>query len=76
MNGIVISSLDGGLLFYERAYAPNYGLNGQEVNSLQLSSSLYAVYRISQGESNESTGLSWIVKVGCADCVDFTLYIL
>lgn len=75
MNGIVITSLEGGILLYERSYVPNYGLGSQEINALQFSSSLYTVYRISQGEQNESSGLHWILKVRfenrCCWCVIF-----
>ena len=63
MNGIVFTSLEGGILLYEKSYVANYGLGSDEINALQLSSSLYAVFQISQGENNESSGLNWITKV-------------
>ncbi len=57
MNGILISSLDGGKLLYSHNFVPCFGLDAAGENSLQLSSSMFALYQMS------GNGLNFIKKV-------------
>lgn len=57
IKGILVSSLESGILIFSEAFAPNYGFNETVgADAMQLSSALYALYRLSMnGESGEET---------------------
>lgn len=66
MNGILLLSLNSGMLIYHKMYKENFGFNTNiGHNELQLSSLLFALYRMSyEDDSDTSNGLKSI-SLGC-----------
>lgn len=67
MNGFLIISLESGMLLHSEIYRENFGLNSV-VETLQLSSILYAVYSLSH-ELNGDTDEIAEAEVGADDVV-------
>lgn len=63
MEGILVISLESGMLLYQEALRYNYGLDGEEVDALQLSSNLFALFKLSCGDNDDSESVNWIKMV-------------
>jgi hypothetical protein len=61
MNGLVISSLSSGILLFSEEYKENFGLDNAGRDAMQLSSSLFALYKNSQTVHSKS--LTYIKQV-------------
>jgi hypothetical protein len=73
MNGLLLVSLDSGLLLFECAIKEQYGLKASiKTDPMQLSAMLYTIYSLStsakpepkgEADEDEGSGIYWIRKV-------------
>ena len=60
MDGLIICSLDGGMLLFSEAYNANFGLGKAGTDSMQLASTLFALQQMA---SNTETGFESLKSV-------------
>ena len=66
LQGIIITSLDSGILLFSQEYVKNFGMT-ENIDAMQQSSTLFALYKMSCSEIDDKDfckgNLKWIKKV-------------